>query len=189
MVDRKNIHFFVSRRIIQVDRSNQVWAADITGFIYLVAIMDWFSRYVLAWAVSVTVDVDLCLEALGHATGIGKPEIFNTDQASQFTSRTFTRVLEAESMMINMDGRGRVYDNIFVERLWRSVKYEEVYPKEYDSVREAVRCFTAYFRFYNQDRPHQSLGYRTPFDVYAPKNSPSTEPGNILSRTRSTFPP
>jgi putative transposase len=165
-------------RDMAIERPDQVWAADITyirmkhGFIYLVAIMDWFSRYVLAWAVSITMDMDFCVEALGHALGTGKPEIFNTDQGSQFTSRSFTGLLEAEGVMISMDGRGRVYDNIFVERLWRSVKYEEVYLREYETVREAVSSLRAYFGFYNQERLHQALGYKTPYQVYTRTRTP-----------------
>ena len=182
-------------RDMAIDRPDQVWAADITyirmkhGFIYLVAIMDWFSRYVLAWAVSITMDVDFCVEALGHALGTAKPEIFNTDQGSQFTSRSFTGVLEAEDIMISMDGRGRVYDNIFVERLWRSVKYEEVYLKEYETVREAVSNLRAYFGFYNQERPHQALGYKTPYQFYTRTRTPGGEPDPIHPLPRCTFPP
>lgn len=180
-------------RDMAIDRPDQVWAADITyirmkhGFIYLVAIMDWFSRYVLAWGVSITMDVDFCVEALGHALGTGKPEIFNTDQGSQFTSRSFTGVLEAEGIMISMDGKGRVYDNIFVERLWRSVKYEEVYLKEYDTVREAVSSLRAYFGFYNQERFHQALGYKTPYQLYT--STPGGKPDPIHPVPRCTFPP
>jgi putative transposase len=180
---------------LTIDRPDQVWATDITyirmrhGFVYLVAILDWFSRYVVGWAVSITLDVEFCIEALHEALNLSKPEIFNSDQGSQFTSKNFTGVLEAHGVTISMDGKGRAFDNIFIERLWRSVKYEEVYLKEYESVRDAVRSLGTYFRFYNQDRPHQSLGYRTPLEVYTPKDSPSTVPDNILSRTRSTFPP
>ena len=182
-------------RDMAIDRPDQVWAADITyirmkhGFIYLVAIMDWFSRYVLAWAVSITMDVDFCVEALGHALGTAKPEIFNTDQGSQFTSRSFTGVLEAEDIMISMDGRGRVYDNIFVERLWRSVKYEEVYLKEYETVREAVSNLRAYFGFYNQERLHQALGYKTPYQLYTRTRTPGGKPDPIHPVPRCTFPP
>jgi putative transposase len=182
-------------RGLTIDRPDQVWATDITyirmrpGFVYLMAILDWFSRYVVGWAVSITQDAEFCIEALRDALSLSQPEIFNTDQGSQFTSTGFTGVLEAQGITISMDGRGRAFDNIFVERLWRSVKYEEVYLKEYDSVREAVRSLGAYFRFYNQDRPHQSLGYRTPLEVYTSKGDSGTVPDNILSRTRSTFPP
>jgi putative transposase len=182
-------------RDMAIDRPDQVWAADITyirmkhGFIYLVAIMDWFSRYVLAWGVSITMDVDFCVEALGHALGTGKPEIFNTDQGSQFTSRSFTGILEAEGIMISMDGRGRVYDNIFVERLWRSVKYEEVYLKEYETVREAVSNLRAYFGFYNQERFHQALGYKTPYQLYTRTRTQGGKLDPIHPVSRCTFPP
>lgn len=174
---------------------DHVWASDITyirmkrGFVYLVAILDWFSRYVVSWKLSITLDAEFCIEALRDALSLSRPEIFNSDQGSQFTSTSFTGVLEAKGIAISMDGRGRAFDNIFVERLWRSVKYEEVYLKEYESVREAVLSLGTYFRFYNHDRPHQSLGYRTPYQVYTSADSLSTVPDNILSRTRSTFPP
>jgi putative transposase len=159
-------------RGLVVDRPDQVWASDITyirlrrGFVYLVAIMDWFSRYVLSWSVSITMDVHFCLDALERALNRAKPEIFNTDQGSQFTSRDFTGMLGKEGIKISMDGRGRAFDNIFVERLWRSVKYEEVYMKDYPDVAECIEGLGAYFRFYNEQRPHQSLGYRTPCRVY-----------------------
>lgn len=178
-----------------IDRPDQVWATDITyirmrhGFVYLMAILDWFSRYVVSWAVSITLDVEFCVEGLGKALIYSKPEIFNSDQGSQFTSKSFTGVLETNGIAISMDGRGRAFDNIFVERLWRSVKYEEVYLKDYDSVREAVLSLEAYFRFYNRDRLHQSLGYKTPLEVYTSGDSAGTVPYNILSRTRGTFPP
>lgn len=179
---------------LTIDRPDQVWATDITyirmrhGFVYLVAILDWFSRYVVSWAVSITLDVDFCIEALHTALNVSKPEIFNSDRGSQFTSNSFTGVLEAYGVTISMDGKGRAFDNIFIERLWRSVKYEEVYIKEYNSVRDAVQNLRAYFRFYNQERGHQSLGYRTPHEVYTSRDSASTVPYNILSRTRCTFP-
>lgn len=172
-------------REIVIKRPDQVWAADITyirmkhGFIYLMAIMDWFSRYVLSWTVSITMDVDFCVEALGHALRKGKPEIFNTDQGSQFTSRSFTGMLETEGVMISMDGRGRVYDNIFVERLWRSVKYEEVYLKEYQTVKEAVSSLGDYFGFYNHKRLHQALGYKTPYQFYTRTHLPGENPDRI----------
>jgi len=153
---------------LPIIKPDQVWCADITyirlrqGFIYLMAVMDWFSRYVLSWAVSITLEVHFCLEALEGALGRGCPEIFNTDQGSQFTSHDFTRRLKGANIRISMDGRGRVFDNIFVERLWRSVKYEEVYLKDYQSVKEAISGISSYFRFYNDQRPHQALGYETP---------------------------
>jgi putative transposase len=147
---------------------NQVWSTDITyirlsqGFIYLVAIIDWFSRYVLAWQVSNTMDVQFCLDTLETALQTGQPHIFNSDQGSQFTSQVFTQRLEQAGIQISQDGKGRAYDNIFVERLWRSVKYEEVYSKAYASVTEAIQNLDAYFQFYNHQRLHQSLDYQTP---------------------------
>ncbi len=155
-----------------ITQPNQVWAADITylpmarGFMYLVAIMDWHSRYVLAWRLSNTLEVGFCAEALTEALGRGRPEVFNTDQGSQFTSREFTQILQDHSVKISMDGRGRYQDNIFVERLWRTVKYEEVYLKAYANATEARRELGEYFRFYNNRRPHQGLGYRTPTEVF-----------------------
>jgi putative transposase len=159
-------------RGLGVDRINQVWSSDITyirmsqGFLYLVAVMDWFSRYVLSWRWSLTLDLDFCLEALRCALRRGRPEIFNSDQGSQFTSERFTGELEARKIAISMDGRGRCLDNIFIERLWRSLKYEEVYLKDYESVTEARTGLARYFRFYNQERLHQSLQYRTPAAIY-----------------------
>ena len=160
-------------RKLAVTRPNQVWATDITyipmarGFVYLVAIIDWFSRRVLAWRVSITLDADFCVEALEEALArFGKPEIFNTDQGSQFTSIAFTGVLEREEIAISMDGRGCWRDNVFVERLWRSVKYEEVYLHAYGSVPEARGGIGRYFDFYNGIRPHSSLGGRTPDQLY-----------------------
>jgi putative transposase len=152
--------------------NNQVWGTDITyirlrrGFVYLVAVMDWFSRYVLSWEVSVTLDVSFCLAALEWALKTAQPEIFNSDQGSQFTSEPFTTMLLARDVEISMDGRGRAMDNIFVERLWRTVKYEEVYLKDYENVQEAVESLRHYFLFYNRERIHQSLSYQTPAQVY-----------------------
>ena len=157
---------------VDIKSSNQVWASDITyirmreGFIYLVAVMDWYSRYVLSWAISISLDTAFCIEALERALEKGRPEIFNTDQGSQFTSKDFTDELLTRSVRISMDGRGRVFDNIFIERLWRSLKYEEVYLKEYATVTEAVENITHYFHFYNEERIHQSLDYKTPQEVY-----------------------
>jgi len=160
-------------RKLAVTRPNQVWATDITyvpmarGFVYLVAIVDWFSRRVLAWRVSITLATDFCVEALEEAlTRFGKPEIFNTDQGSQFTSTEFTGVLQREKIAISMDGKGCWRDNVFVERLWRSVKYEEVYLHAYASVPEARSGIGRYFGFYNAMRPHSSLGCRTPDQIY-----------------------
>ena len=159
-------------RTLTIERPNQVWAADITyvpmhpGFMYLIAIMDWFSRYVLAWRLSNTLDSDFCLEALSAALVQGKPEIFNTDQGVQFTASQFTKTLLDADIRISMDGRGRVFDNIFVERLWRTVKYEDIYLKQYETVPTLVDGLADYWQFYNGQRPHQSLAYRTPEDVF-----------------------
>ena len=160
-------------RKLAVTRPNQMWATDITyipmarGFVYLVAIIDWFSRRVLSWRVSITLDADFCIEALEEALSrFGNPEIFNTDQGSQFTSTAFTGVLKREEIAISMDGRGCWRDNVFVERLWRSVKYEEVYLHAYPSVPEARAGIARYFGFYNSVRPHSSLGCRTPDAIY-----------------------
>ena len=155
-----------------VERVNQVWSTDITyirmaqGFLYLVAVMDWFSRFVLSWSLSLSMELDFCLEALDRALRRGRPEIFNSDQGPQFTSEKFTGKLEARQIAVSMDGRGRCFDNIFVERLWRSLKYEEVYLKDYASVAEARAGIASYFQFYNHERLHQSLDYRTPAAIY-----------------------
>ena len=159
-------------RDVEVTRVNQVWSTDITyiplagGFLYRVAVMDWFSRFVLSWALSLTMELDFCLEALRRALRRGRPEIFNSDQGAQFTSEKFTGVLEDRGIAVSMDGRGRCLDNIFIERLWRSLKYEEVYLRDYALVSEAHAGIGNWFRFYNQERPHQSLGYRTPAELY-----------------------
>ncbi len=157
---------------LSIIRPNQVWATDITyirltrGFVYLVAVMDWFSRYVLSWELSNSLDVYFCLSALERALSQLRPLIFNNDQGSQFTSDAFTARLQAAQIAISWDGRGSYFDNIFIERLWRSVKYEEVYLNDYDSVTTAWRRLRDYFNFYNQQRFHQSLNYRTPHGVY-----------------------
>ena len=159
-------------RGVRIERANQVWSTDITyirlrqGFVYLVAVMDWFSRYVLSWSLSITLDVSFCLEALEGALARGRPEIFNSDQGSQFTSGEYTGRLDREQIQISRDGRGRALDKVLVERLWRSVKYEEVYLKDYATVPEAQQGLRRYFGFYNQERLHQALGYRTPAEVY-----------------------
>jgi len=166
---------------LEITRPNQVWAADITyipmtkGFLYLVAIMDWYSRYVVSWRLSNTLDADFCVEALEEALSKGTPEVFNTDQGSQFTSEAFSGVLEQNGVKISMDGKGRYSDNIFIERLWRTVKYEEVYLKAYSGGREAKAGLDAYFFFYNNQRPHQALGYRTPAEVLNGDLAPSDE--------------
>jgi putative transposase len=160
-------------RGVSIERPNQVWAADITyvpvgtGFFYLVAIMDWASRAVLAWRLANTMDTSFCLEALEEALArFGKPEIFNTDQGSQFTSQAFTGALEGAGVRISMDGRGRFLDNIFIERLWRSLKHEDIYLKHYADGREARAGIASWIAFYNSRRPHQALGYKTPMSVW-----------------------
>jgi putative transposase len=164
-------------RGISIDRIDQVWSSDITyirlarGFVYLVAIIDWFSRFVLAWELSNTLDTSFCLEALDRALQAARPEIFNTDQGVQFTSQDFTERLRSAQIRISWDGRGRALDNVFVERLWRSVKYEEVYLKDYQTVSEARSSLKQYFHFYNHERYHQSLNYQTPFAVYRSEHS------------------
>ena len=159
-------------RGVTVDRPDQVWCADITyirlrgGFAYLTAVMDWYSRYVLSWELSNTLDATFCLEALERALAISQPEIFNSDQGAQYTGEAFTGRLKKANVQISMDGRGRVYDNIFVERLWRSIKYEEVYLHDYQTVTAARIHLSNYFEFYNNERPHETLGYQTPHEVY-----------------------
>jgi len=159
-------------RGMEIAKVNQVWSTDITyirllsGFIYLVAIMDWYSRYVLAWEVSNTLESSFCVAALDRALQQAAPEVFNSDQGAQFTSMVFTARLKEHNIQISMDGRGRALDNIFVERLWRSVKYEEVYLKDYRYVPDAITGLGAYFEFYNRERLHQSLDYKTPEAVY-----------------------
>jgi len=155
-----------------ITRPNQVWAADITyipmarGFLYLVVIIDWYSRYVLSWRLSNTLDAGFCVDALEEALKKDRPDIFNTDQGAQFTSEAFTGILKQHGVRISMDGKGSYNDNLFIERLWRSVKYEEVYLKAYQDGREARIGLGNYFRFYNTERPHQTHGYRTPVEVY-----------------------
>jgi putative transposase len=160
-------------RGLSVTRPNQVWAMDITyipmtrGFVYLAAVVDWFSRRVLAWRVSITMDTSFCIEALDEALSqYGKPEIFNTDQGSQFTSEAFTGRLKEEGIQISMDGKGRWCDNVFVERFWRSLKYEQVYLHAYESAGEARSKIACYIEFYNSRRPHSSLGAQTPDQIY-----------------------
>jgi len=157
---------------LNITAPNQVWAADITyipmarGFMYLVAIMDWHSRYVLSWRLSNTLEADFCVDALAEALTTGKPAIFNTDQGSQFSGDAFTGMLEERGIRISMDGKGSYSDNLFIERLWRTVKYEEVYLKAYRDGSEARAALADYFHFYNNQRPHQGLGYRTSAAVY-----------------------
>jgi putative transposase len=163
-------------RGLLIERPNQVWSTDITyvrlqgGFAYLVAVIDWYSRYVLSWELSNSLDTNFCLIALEKALSQQTPEIFNTDQGVQFTSNDFISILKSHLIAISMDGRGRALDNIFVERLWRSVKYEDIYIKGYETMSEAYQGLSAYFDFYNNTRPHQSLDYRTPSKVYYETN-------------------
>jgi putative transposase len=170
--DREHKVYPYLLRGLEITRPNQVWAADITylrmarGWLYLMAILDWFSRYVVTWEISITLEADFCVTALKRALALAQPEIFNTDQGSQFTSIGWIEALEEAHVRISMDGRGRVFDNIFVERLWRSVKVEEVYLHDYQIVRDARQGLGRYFAFYNEQRPHQALGYRTPTEVY-----------------------
>jgi putative transposase len=151
---------------------NEVWSSDITyvpmrhGFMYLTAVIDWFSRYVLSWRLSNTLEGRFCLEALDEALSLGRPEIFNTDQGSQFTAQEYTERLEEAGIAVSRDGWGRALDNVFVERLWRSVKYEDIYMKNYERIAELESGLGSYFWFYNEERPHQSLDYRTPGEVY-----------------------
>lgn len=159
-------------RGMSIERINQVWSADITyirmkqGFVYLVAIIDWFSRYVLDWQVSITLDADFCIETLSRALAKTSCEIFNTDQGCQFTSKGFTGLLLENDIQISMDGKGRALDNVFVERLWRALKYECIYLSEFCTIKELIEALKRYFEFYNNERFHQSLGYLTPFTVY-----------------------
>lgn len=164
-------------RNLEISHPDQVWSTDITyiplrqGFLYLVAVLDWFSRYVLSWKLSTTLEGSFCCEALDEALAYSQPEIFNSDQGSQFTSVRFTSRLEQHGIAISMDGRGRALDNVFIERLWRSVKHEEVYLKDYADGWEAEESLGRYFEFYCEKRIHQSLDYRTPAEVYAAKDS------------------
>ena len=159
-------------RGVAIERPNQVWSTDITyipmqsGFLYLVAVMDWFSRYVLSWELSNTMETSFCLAALNAAFQFGQPEIWNSDQGSQFTSTDFLAPLQARGITISMDGRGRALDNVFIERVWRSLKYELIYPGDFTSGRELYSALEKYFQFYNYERPHQALGYQTPADLF-----------------------
>jgi putative transposase len=177
-------------RGLPITRRNQVWSTDITyirvngGFLYLVAVMDWFSRYVLSWELSNTLDNTFCINALERALdNHGQPDIFNSDQGCQFTSNDFTGVLLDKRIRISMDGKGRALDNIYVERLWRSVKYEEVYLSDYQCGRETYEGLNRYLHFYNEGRRHQSLGYRTPQEVYIQRKEPRGRHGTNLAST------
>jgi putative transposase len=169
---------------MKITRPNQVWSADITyipmarGFLYLVAIIDWYSRYVLSWRLSNTLDAGFCVEALKEALTKGRPDIFNTDQGSQFTIEAFTGILEQYGVKISMDGKGSYNDNLFIERLWRTVKYEEVYLKAYQDGRDAKIGLGNYFCFYNTERPHQALGYRTPAEAFT--STPVEAPSRVM---------
>lgn len=171
-------------RNVAIERPDQVWSTDITylplrhGFLYLTAVIDWHSRYVLSWRLSNTLDGGFCLQALEEALASGRPEIFNTDQGAQFTAVAFTQRLEASGVQISMDGRGRALDNVFIERLWRTVKYEDVYLKDYADGWEAESGLRAYFDFYCRRRIHQALAYRTPAEVYGRTNS---SPGPVVT--------
>ena len=182
-------------RGLNIDHANQVWSTDITyirlrhGFIYLVAIMDWFSRYVISWDVSTTLELDSSLRCLEDALKQSKPEIFNSDQGSQFTSLPFTQRLKDAEIKISMDGRGRAFDNIFIERLWRTVKYEEVYLHDYESVNAAKDSLNKYFDFYNYERPHQSLEDKTPWEIYSSviaKTDESSQTNQLVIRVGGT---
>jgi putative transposase len=159
-------------RDVKVERVDQVWSTDITyvpmpsGFMYLAAVIDWFSRYVIAWRLSNTLDGAFCLEMLDEALGRGRPEVFNTDQGVQFTAEAFTSRLVSAGVAVSMDGKGRCLDNVWVERLWRTVKYEDIYLRGYETVPVLTEGMGRFFPFYNEERPHQSLGYRTPAEVY-----------------------
>jgi putative transposase len=159
-------------RGVEITRPNQVWSTDITyirvgrGFVYLTAVIDWYSRYVLSWELSNTLDSSFCIEATRRALQLGTPEIFNTDQGSQYTSRDFQAVFEGTGVAISMDGRGRALDNVFVERLWRSVKYEDIYLRDYQSMPDLYRGLIRYFHHYNHTRPHQSLDHKTPAEIH-----------------------
>jgi putative transposase len=173
---------------LEIIRPNQVWSADITyvplakGFLYLMAILDWYSRYVVSWRLSNSLDESFCLEALEEALATARPEIFNTDQGVQFTGQSWTGRLLSAGILISMDGKGRALDNVFVERLWRTVKYEEIYLKAYECPAECRTGLSGYFPFYNQERPHQSLGGRTPREAY---QGDKCRPGqNRLRRSR-----
>ncbi len=183
-------------RNMAIERPNQVWSTDITyirlgvGFAYLVAIIDWYSRYVLSWRLSNTLETDFCIEALHEALQrYGTPEIFNSDQGSQFTSEEFVGVLTGKGISISMDGKGRAHDNIFVERLWRTVKYEDVYLHSYQNIPEAKQGLRQYFEFYNKQRYHKALGNKRPFELYTGIYKTINEPKKIVykANTEVTF--
>ncbi len=170
---------------LPLERADQVWATDITyirmnpGFIYLVAIIDLYSRYIVSWKLSISLEAEFCIEALEEALIRGCPAIFNTDQGCQFTSAAWIEMLEAHGIQVSMDGKGRCMDNIYAERLWRSLKYEEVYLKSYESVYVAKQSLACYIDFYNHHRPHQALGYQTPAEVYFKDRQKTTPDGYV----------
>jgi putative transposase len=178
---------------LKIDRPNQVWATDITyikmnpGFVYLIAIIDLYSRYIISWRLSITLDVSFCCEALEEALLQEKPEIFNSDQGSQFTCEKWTQILSSQGILISMDGKGRCIDNIYCERLWRAIKYEEVYLRSYDSVSQARESIGNYIEFYNHQRPHQSLGYETPAEVYF-QNPRISKPDEYVDNLQASYP-
>lgn len=183
------IYPYLLRNLV-IGRPNQVWSADITyvplryGFMYLVAVLDWHSRYVVSWKLSNTLDGDFCVSALQQALGTGRPEIFNTDQGAQFTARAFTRTLEDAGIAISMDGRGRALDNVFIERLWRTVKHEDIYLRGYETVPDLEAGLTQYFDFYRYRRPHMSLDYLTPWDVYTAGDGRWMRSRKVLARNK-----
>jgi putative transposase len=183
------IYPYLLRNLV-IGRPNQVWSADITyvplryGFMYLVAVLDWHSRYVVSWKLSNTLDGDFCVWALQQALGTGRPEIFNTDQGAQFTARAFTRTLEDAGIAISMDGRGRALDNVFIERLWRTVKHEDIYLRGYETVPDLEAGLTQYFDFYRYRRPHMSLDYLTPWDVYTAGDGRRMRSRKVLARNK-----
>lgn len=189
--DRKHNKYPYLLKGVNICYPNHVWSTDITyirmnrGFVYLMAVIDWYSRYVLSWRLSNTLDVAFCLDGLDAALAMGQPAIFNTDQGCQFTSEDFTGRLKEREILISMDGKGRALDNIFVERLWRTVKYEEVFLKDYQTVQEARTGLADYFSFYNTERPHQSLGYLTPKAVYDNRQTPSLAIATTFSHVKS----
>ena len=172
---------------VKLPWSTQPYIRMSRGFLYLVAIIDWYSRYVVSWELSNTLEVGFCLEALEKALQISMPEIFNSDQGSQFTSKEFTGRLEKAGIQISMDGRGRVFDNIFIERLWRTLKYEEVYIHSYETVKETRESLGRYFRFYNTERLHESLGYRTPQEVYSELGETTNEQAGVIHLKQPCF--
>ena len=180
-------------RDVKIAHVNQVWATDITyikldsGFIYLIAVIDLYSRYILGWTLSTTLDTSFCLDALEDALEKGTPSIFNTDQGCQFTSKNWIAVLTNQGIDISMDGKGRCFDNIYVERLWRTIKYEEVYLQAYDCVSEARRSLGKYIEFYNNERPHQSLDYSTPAEIFFEKRRNSKPDGYVDNFSREKF--